>query len=71
VIVGQNIAEASRRMAADRKEKPVIGFPERAHIRGHRRCQPMAKDAGGSVVLVEPHIIEGRGVLCPNYSAGL
>ena len=30
----------------------------------------MAKDAGGSVALVEPHIVEGRGVLRPNHCAG-
>jgi len=30
----------------------------------------VAKDAGGSVVLVEPHIVEGRGVLRPNHCAG-
>jgi len=30
----------------------------------------MAKDAGGSVVLVKPDIVEGRGVLHPNHCAG-
>ena len=30
----------------------------------------MAEDAGRSVALVEPHIVEGRGVLRPNHCAG-
>jgi hypothetical protein len=41
-----------------------------ASILANRRPQLMPKDAGGSVVLVEPHIVEGRGVLRPNHCAG-
>jgi hypothetical protein len=29
----------------------------------------MAKNAGGPVILIEPHIVKGRGILRPNCCA--
>ena len=57
-------------MAIDGNEEAWIGLREHAHVSGHRRTQRVAEDSGRSVALVEPHIVEGRGILRPNHCAG-
>ena len=69
MVVGRDVAVAAGGMPSDGNEKSGIGFGEHAHIRRHRRAQPMPEDSRRPVILIEPHVVEGRSVVGPNNRA--
>ena len=49
--------------------RPGSGWCEHATSSASGVPQPMAENAGGPVILIEPHIVKGRSILRPNCCA--
>ena len=70
VIVDRDVGEAARLRLRDRHEEAGPRLLVNEGVVLDRRREPVAKNARGPVIAVEPHVIEGGRVARPNDRTG-